>query len=107
MKTFKYAGTSVKNGTTKIRWANDEKREAAMVKDGQTDIIFVELPVPMSKLHAAKFIRDIPEFASHDQQHAIVEFIDANDDGTELVIEMEEAEHSVDTVEEQAVVDEA
>jgi DNA gyrase/topoisomerase IV subunit A len=107
MKTFTFAGTSVKNGETKVRWANDAKRVTAMEKDGQTNIVLVELPVAMNKLHATKFIGTLPEFQAAEQQTAIADFIAANDDGTELVIEFQEEEHSVDAVEEQAVVEEA
>lgn len=100
-KTFKYAGTSVKNGATKVRWAQDEKRVAALEKDGQTDVVLAELPVPMSKLHAVKYISTLAAFGGVEQQTAIAEYLAAHDDGSELVIEYAE-EQATDTQEVEA-----
>ena len=104
MNTFTIAGTSVKNGTTKVRWANGsaENRAKMLDKDGQTDVVLVELPLAMSKLHATKFINTLPEFGSVEQQTAIAEYLASHDDGSELVVvyEQEEVQADTDTVEE-------
>lgn len=74
-KTFTVAGTSVKNGTTKIRWAQTLKRQAALEKDGQTDVILVELPQAMSKEDAVKYIGTLDAFNTVEQQTVIAEYL--------------------------------
>lgn len=108
MNTFTIAGTSVKKGTTKVRWANGsaEFRAKMLEKDGQTDIVLMELPVAMSKLHATKYISTLAEFSSVEQQTVIAEYLAAHDDGSELVIVQEQVEEQQDTQEEEASNDE-
>lgn len=75
MSSFLYAGVACKRDVLKVRWANDEKRIAALVKDGQSDIRLVELPQPMSKLDSAKYISTLDPFQDAEAQYAILAFI--------------------------------
>ena len=91
-KPFPIIGTAIKNGKTLVRGAFEfEARIKAMTKDGQTNIVLVELPVPMNNLHGCNFIRTLPEFQTPEQQEAINAYITNNDDGTEIVFEEVEA----------------
>ena len=57
MKTFVVAGTSVENGVTKFRVANDlEGRIKMLERCENTDIVLTELPAPMTKVEAAQYI---------------------------------------------------
>jgi hypothetical protein len=60
-KLFKFAGTSTtSDGTTKARWANNlVTRVKTLVKNGNTDIQFVELPHPMDKLEALRHLKSL------------------------------------------------
>lgn len=60
-KTFKYVGTSTTaDGITKARWANNlVTRVKTLVKNGNTDINFVELPHPMEKLDALRHLKSL------------------------------------------------
>lgn len=74
-KLFTVAGTSRKNGVIKVRWTNDLKREKALEKDGQTDIILIELPEPMDKVEAAKTLLTLSMYESGEAYDAIAEFL--------------------------------
>jgi hypothetical protein len=74
-KLFSVAGVSTQNGETKARFANDVMRVKVLRKNGHTNITLIELPNEMTKLQAAEFIRDLPEFQSGDAQAAIDEAI--------------------------------
>jgi anion-transporting ArsA/GET3 family ATPase len=74
-KLFSVAGVSTLNGETKARFANDVMRVKVLRKNGHTDIVLVELPSEMTKLAAAEFIRELPEFESPVAQAAIDEAI--------------------------------
>lgn len=74
-KLFAVAGVSTLDGETKARFANDVMRVKVLRKNGHTNITLIELPNPMTKLQAAEFIRDLPEFAGADAQAAIDEAI--------------------------------
>jgi hypothetical protein len=85
-KEFKFFGTTVTNGKTKVRAAVEIKsRLATLAKHGHTNIVFVELPAPVSKLHGLKHIVTLPEFASVEQQEALNAYIEKHDDGLEVV----------------------
>lgn len=90
-KLFPMFGTAFNSaGKCSVRGAVDAWRIKAMTKAGLLNIVLVELPVPMNKLHACKFIRNLPEFQTPDQLGAIDSYIANNDDGTEIVFEMVE-----------------
>ena len=57
-KTFTVVGTSVnKQGELKIRWANDKvQRINILIRSGGEDIDLHEIPTPMNKLDAAKWL---------------------------------------------------
>jgi len=58
-KLFTVAGTATHNGTTKVRFANDlVARIKILNKAGATDINLMELPSPMTKLQALKFLTE-------------------------------------------------
>jgi hypothetical protein len=89
-KMYNFIGTSVdKTGVCVVRGSADAKRIDAMQKGGQTNIVLIELPVPMCKLHGAKFMQPLPEFQAPEQQAAIEKYISLNDDGTMIEIEYE------------------
>lgn len=48
-KTFTFVGSSTLNGKFKYRYTNDNTRVKVLVKNGHTDVIFVELPRAMTK----------------------------------------------------------
>jgi hypothetical protein len=59
-KMFTVAGTATQNGVTKARFANDMvSRVKILSKHGCTDINLVELPRPMTKLEALKYLQEI------------------------------------------------
>lgn len=59
-KTFTVAGTATHKGVTKVRFANDlVARIKILNKAGCTDINLVELPSPMSKLEALRYLHSI------------------------------------------------
>lgn len=58
-KTFKLAGVSTLKGETKIRFANDATRVKVLLKNGHTDIDFIDMPSEMTKAEIAEFLIDI------------------------------------------------
>jgi len=58
-KTFKFVGSSVFNGKTKLRFANDIMRIKVLDKNGHTDVNFKELPEAMDKAHAVAHLNQI------------------------------------------------
>lgn len=58
-KLFTVAGTATQHGVTKARFANDlVARIKILNKNGCTDINLVELPKPMTKLQALKYLQE-------------------------------------------------
>lgn len=58
-KMFTVAGTATHNGVTKVRFANDlVARIKILNKAGCTNINLVELPEPMSKLQALRYLSE-------------------------------------------------
>ena len=75
-KTFKIVGTSLFNGNWKVRWANDfVTRFKTLHKGGHTSIDLFELPNPLTKPEATKWLSESDKFASlcENAQHAIIE----------------------------------
>jgi len=57
-KLFTVAGTATQHGTTKVRFANDlVARIKILNKNGCTDINLMELPEPMTKIQALKYLQ--------------------------------------------------
>jgi hypothetical protein len=58
-KLFTVAGTATHKGVTKTRFANDlVARIKILNKAGATDINLIELPEPMTKLQALKYLSE-------------------------------------------------
>ena len=77
-KTFSIAGYSkLTNGQYKARFANNsiKGRSAILVRAGHTEINFVELPQPMTKVVAAQYLldtlKDIPPGAGVALKHTL------------------------------------
>jgi anion-transporting ArsA/GET3 family ATPase len=77
-KQYTVCGISTVNGDTKLRFANDTMRIKVLSKNGHTDIQLVELPQPMLKTDAAKFIAGLPEFDNAVAKIALAEYLDKN-----------------------------
>ena len=58
-KTFKFVGSSVFNGKTKLRFANDIMRIKVLDKNGHSDVNFKELPTEMDKASAVAHLSSI------------------------------------------------
>ena len=87
-KTYTVAGTSVSNGKTKVRFAQDYvSRFKILNKNGHTDIELVELDSAMSKADICKMLINHPKFQSEEQQDAISEFVVRNCKGISKEIE--------------------
>lgn len=71
-KTFTVAGVASQDGNTKVRFANDlVARVKILDKAGCTDIDLIELPKPMTKLEALRFMQTIDRFQSGDAAYVI------------------------------------
>lgn len=79
-KKFNVCGTSKLDGEYKVRFANDVMRIKVLNKHGHEDITLVELPNEMTKLEAAKFIKNLDEFAGVNAQAAIADYLDRKDE---------------------------
>lgn len=57
-KLFLTAGVTTLNNHTKVRFANDYiARTKVLYKDGNTDVIFLQLPEPMTKSQACTWLK--------------------------------------------------
>jgi len=74
-KLFNFAGVSVLNGVTKMRFANDEERTDQLVKAGHDGVRFIALDQPMNKLDAARTLQGSTEFGDEAAQAAIASVI--------------------------------
>ena len=73
---FTVAGTSVLNGSTKVRFANDfVTRIKVLGRNGHSAINLVELPQAMSKEDAVRFLSTQDAFQGMDEQAAIAKFL--------------------------------
>jgi len=66
-EVFTHAGVSFFNGEYKARFTNDLSRVKLLTKNGHTDINFVELPQPMTKLEAIVHLQSLDEFRNNPQ----------------------------------------
>jgi hypothetical protein len=81
-KLFTVAGVSTLEGNMKVRFANDVMRVKVLAKHGHSDITLIELPEPMSKTAAAKFIQGLDEFQGVAEQATIADYLDRNGEKT-------------------------
>ena len=78
-KTFSVAGTSTKNGITKIRFANDfVNRLKILYKNGHENVELIELGGEFTKAQVCQILMAHDKFQSEDQQSAIYEFVVRN-----------------------------
>ena len=71
-QTFKVVGITEHNGNTKIRFTHDMVRRVKQFsKGGATRIDFIDLPEPMTKIEALKYMLTCKEFASEEDQATI------------------------------------
>lgn len=94
-KTFSIAGYSkLTNGQYKARFANNtiKARTALLVRAGQTEITFLELPEEMTKAAAAQYVLDnaqgIPPGAGVALKRALVGADDVEEAVSEVVAEV-------------------
>lgn len=104
-KTFTVAGTSVLNGQTKIRFANNlVDRIKVLHKNAHTEINLIDLPQAMTKADVCKFLLAHEDFQDNLAQSAITSYVVKN--VKELAKELAPAEDAVeeatDAVEEEA-----
>jgi hypothetical protein len=97
---FSFVGVACWKGQYKVRWANDAKRSAALVKDGQTDVRLVQLPNEMTKMDAVMFIKDSAGFEDIEAQQAFDDFLSTN------VVVIKAVKAAVEEVEEEDDEDE-
>jgi hypothetical protein len=58
-RTFTVVGVSTKDGLVKVRWANDlEPRIKRLEKLGNTNVKLFEIPIPMSKVDATRWLNN-------------------------------------------------
>lgn len=56
-KQFTVVGSSTLEGKTKVRFMNDSIRVKILEKNGHTNIDFINLPQPMSKVDAVRYMQ--------------------------------------------------
>jgi len=56
-KLFKSVGVGVRNGHTKVRWANDMVSRIKLFSKKGEEVNFIELPQAMSKLAALEYFQ--------------------------------------------------
>lgn len=79
-QVFTVAGTSKLKGEHKVRFANDTMRIKVLAKHGHEDIELVELPKPMTKLDAVKYLATRDEFQNAGSKAAIMDYLDRKDE---------------------------
>lgn len=73
-KTFKVAGITVHNESTKVRFTDDMvRRIKQFTKGGATRCDFVELPAEMTKVEALKYLASLDQFKSAADQATIAD----------------------------------
>lgn len=72
VQTFKVVGITVHNGNAKVRFTDDMiRRVKQFTKGGATRCEFIELPNPMTKVEALKYMLTRNEYASAADQATI------------------------------------
>ena len=73
-KLFSIAGISDNGTVSKARFTNDIcRRVKVLAKRGHTRSDFVQLPQPMTKVEAIKYMMTLPEFSSPADQATLAE----------------------------------
>ena len=76
-QTFKVAGITTHNGNAKVRFTDDMVRRVKQFsKGGAGRIDFIELPEPMTKIEALKYMLTTKEFSSEDDQATIQDVLE-------------------------------
>ena len=71
-QTFTVVGITEHNGNAKVRFTDDMVRRVKQFsKGGASRIDFIELPEPMTKIEALKYMLTCKEFSSPDDQATI------------------------------------
>lgn len=79
VQTFNVAGTSILNGKTKVRFANDfVGRFKVLDKNGHEDIHLIELGEDLTKEQVCQVLLAHKDFQTEDRQTAIVDFVVRN-----------------------------
>lgn len=78
-KTFTVAGTSFYNGKTRLRFSNDlDARKKTLDRNGDTDVILIELATPMTKADACALMLEHEDFQGEAEQSAITSYVVKN-----------------------------
>lgn len=76
-KTFKVAGITSHDGSTKVRFTDDMvRRIKQFTKGGATRCDFVELPSEMTKVEALKYLASLDQFKSASDQATIADALE-------------------------------
>ncbi len=73
MRTFTFAGSSVRNGKLKVRYANDIMRIKTLEKTGHSVINLVPMPEAMTKLEIVNYMVDIGFAGDDTELQAVIE----------------------------------
>ncbi|MGO4509007.1 helix-turn-helix domain-containing protein [Bradyrhizobium sp. 2TAF36] len=84
-RTYLFSGISRRNGTMHCRFSNRPQYEGILRKEGDTDVVFVRLPRPMSKKEASEHLAQQSEFQSAEIRECLGKWAVAEgDDGETL-----------------------
>ena len=79
-QTFTVVGITEHNGNVKVRFTDDMVRRVKQFsKCGATRIDFIDLPEPMTKIEALKYMLTCKEFSSEDDHAAIQDTLEDNE----------------------------
>jgi len=91
-KLYTVAGTSIKNGKTKIRFSSDlAVRTKTLIATGDTEINLIELPKEMTKVQAVQYMQSHVDFSQEYEQMAFVDFLNKNIPISQVSTTVEEA----------------
>ena len=77
IQTFTVVGITDHSGNVKVRFTDDMvRRVKQFAKGGAGRIDFIELPNPMTKIEALKYMLTCKEFASEDDQATIEDILE-------------------------------
>lgn len=99
-KVYAFAGTSTLKGATKLRVANDIMRIKVLAKGGHENITMIELPNPMNKIDAARFLLELDEFQGAVEQQALMDYLESKGETIEAPETAEVEEPAAETVKE-------
>lgn len=74
---FKVVGITTHNGNSKVRFTDDMVRRVKQFsKGGATRVDFIELPKPMTKIDALKYMLTLNNFQSAEDQSTITDTLE-------------------------------